>query len=96
MRRLYLLTHEEAGRLMQFRIVNVERESTTLHDFLKKPNNYYGCLVEMEVTDKSKTLKFEDCLAISLPIMQTNVGKTIYGSVYLTDKAEWLKGKLEI
>lgn len=96
MRKLYLLTHEDAGRLMQFRVLTVKQEPTTLNDFLKKGKSYYGCLVEMDMPDKTDILRFENCLGISLPIMQTNSGKVVYGATYLTDKSEWLKKRFEV
>lgn len=91
MRKLYMLTQEETGRLMQFNVLKTEQKPILLSDV--KPG-YYGCLVEM-VKSSNGILQFEDCATVSIPVGNID-DKLIYKPIYLTNKSSLLRGSIFI
>lgn len=91
MRKLYMLTHEEAGRLMQFSVLKTENKPTMLSEV---KSGFYGCLVEM-IKASNGILHFEDCATVSVPVGLVN-DKLIYKPVYLTNKSSLLRGSVFI
>lgn len=89
MRKLFMLTQEEAGRLMQFNVLQTTAKPIGLTDV--KPG-LYGCLVEMLAANNG-VLHFEDCAAVSVPV-GTMGDKLIYKPVYLTNKSSLLRGSV--
>ena len=91
MRKLYLLTQEEAGKLMQFSVLKTENKPVTLSEV--KPGTY-GCLVEMTKASDG-VLRFEDCATISVPLGEDK-NKFIYKPVYMTRQSRVLRGSVFI
>lgn len=91
MRKLYMLTHEETGRLMQFSVLHTYAKPAALSDV---KSGYYGCLVEM-VKSSNGVLHFEDCATVSIPVGVID-DKLIYKPVYLTNKSSLLRSSIFI
>ena len=97
MRKIHLLTADEAGKLMQFGVLTTKAPKMSLGDFIAASPTTQYCLVETDVMylGAEYTMKLAEVLAISAPIACRNDIIT-YGAVYMTNECKLLKGRFRI
>ena len=97
MRKLYLLTAEEAGRLLQMGLVSTCAPKKTLGEFISMKDHGMYCLVEKGGTHFGRqcTISLDEVYGISVPIGQVN-GLTTYGAVYLTKNSTLLRRRITV
>lgn len=94
MRRILMVSTQEAGRLLQFGVLPVTQKPVLPTEITP---NFIGALIEIDDTsiDKNNLLDVERIYAISVPL-EYGEARCTYGAVYCTTNSVILRQKVTV